>query len=74
MRAKGCARRYINGNPKNEALYEPAKQLDTLATLDMGQAGQQQVGYFHVHRDDVDWVFVDHACYHRPGMMINPKP
>ena len=23
-----------------------------------------QVGYFHCYRDGVDFVFVDHGCYH----------
>ncbi|KAK8968109.1 hypothetical protein KSP40_PGU014736 [Platanthera guangdongensis] len=29
--------------------------------------GQQEVGFFHEYRAGVDWVFVDHPSYHRPG-------
>lgn len=29
--------------------------------------GAQEVGFFHQYKDGVDWVFVDHRAYHRPG-------
>ncbi|KAL9240543.1 hypothetical protein vseg_014750 [Gypsophila vaccaria] len=29
--------------------------------------GQQEVAFFHEYRAGVDWVFVDHPSYHRPG-------
>ncbi|XP_077251318.1 glycogen/starch synthases, ADP-glucose type [Tasmannia lanceolata] len=29
--------------------------------------GEQEVAFFHQYRDGVDWVFVDHPSYHRPG-------
>ncbi|KAG6391547.1 hypothetical protein SASPL_149303 [Salvia splendens] len=29
--------------------------------------GVQEVGLFHEYRAGVDWVFVDHPSYHRPG-------
>eukprot|EP00246_Nothoceros_aenigmaticus_P016311 TRINITY_DN731_c0_g1_i1.p1 TRINITY_DN731_c0_g1~~TRINITY_DN731_c0_g1_i1.p1 ORF type:complete len:498 (+),score=77.34 TRINITY_DN731_c0_g1_i1:225-1718(+) len=29
--------------------------------------GQHEVAYFHEYRAGVDWVFVDHPSYHRPG-------
>ncbi|CAI0452455.1 unnamed protein product [Linum tenue] len=29
--------------------------------------GEQEVAFFHEYRDLVDWVFVDHPSYHRPG-------
>ncbi|KAI3457998.1 hypothetical protein Pfo_014661 [Paulownia fortunei] len=29
--------------------------------------GVQEVGFFHEYRAGVDWVFVDHPSYHRPG-------
>ncbi|RAL51464.1 hypothetical protein DM860_010966 [Cuscuta australis] len=29
--------------------------------------GEQEVSFFHEYREGVDWVFVDHPSYHRPG-------
>ncbi|KAL5225683.1 hypothetical protein ABZP36_012322 [Zizania latifolia] len=29
--------------------------------------GEHEVTFFHEYRDSVDWVFVDHSSYHRPG-------
>ncbi|KAH9609215.1 hypothetical protein KSS87_000475 [Heliosperma pusillum] len=29
--------------------------------------GEQEVAFFHEYRAGVDWVFVDHLSYHRPG-------
>ncbi|KAF4380381.1 hypothetical protein F8388_024674 [Cannabis sativa] len=29
--------------------------------------GVQEVGFFHEYKEGVDWVFVDHPAYHRPG-------
>ncbi|KAK9724826.1 hypothetical protein RND81_05G101200 [Saponaria officinalis] len=29
--------------------------------------GEQEVAFFHEYRAGVDWVFVDHQSYHRPG-------
>ncbi|XP_044462012.1 starch synthase 1, chloroplastic/amyloplastic isoform X2 [Mangifera indica] len=29
--------------------------------------GEQEVSFFHEYREGVDWVFVDHPAYHRPG-------
>jgi hypothetical protein len=26
-----------------------------------------EVRFWHQRRDDVDWVFVDHICFNRPG-------
>ena len=48
-------------------MYDCAKDTRQTAVLEMGQCGQQTVGFFHCHRDHVDWVFVDHASYHRAG-------
>lgn len=58
--------RYQHGT-KADALYEPSKPLETRAKLDLGASGQHEVGYYHLHRDGVDWVFVDHPCYQRAG-------
>jgi hypothetical protein len=30
----------------------------------------QEVSYFHYHHENVDFVFVDHPCYHRPGQWV----
>ncbi|KAE8725361.1 Soluble starch synthase 1 [Hibiscus syriacus] len=29
--------------------------------------GEQEVAFFHEYKNGVDWVFVDHPSYHRPG-------
>nr|XP_043633783.1 soluble starch synthase 1, chloroplastic/amyloplastic [Erigeron canadensis] len=29
--------------------------------------GVHEIDFFHEYREGVDWVFVDHPCYHRPG-------
>ncbi|XP_011044647.1 PREDICTED: starch synthase 1, chloroplastic/amyloplastic isoform X1 [Populus euphratica] len=29
--------------------------------------GEQEVAFFHEYREGVDWVFLDHPSYHRPG-------
>ncbi|CAO2838614.1 unnamed protein product [Amaranthus hypochondriacus] len=29
--------------------------------------GPQEVAFFHEYKNGVDWVFVDHLSYHRPG-------
>ena len=59
--------RYQHGVAELDSLYEPVEDLQTSVKLDLGQSGQQTVSYFHLHRDHVDWVFVDHPAYHRPG-------
>lgn len=59
--------RYQHGNAKTDPLYDPAEDLQVSTTLDMGQSGQQHVKYYHLHKDNVDWVFVDHPSYHRSG-------
>lgn len=28
---------------------------------------QVTVNYYHTHQQGVDWVFVDHPCFQRPG-------
>ncbi|KAG6484028.1 starch synthase 1, chloroplastic/amyloplastic-like [Zingiber officinale] len=29
--------------------------------------GEHEISFFHEYREGVDWVFVDHPAYHRPG-------
>lgn len=60
-----CVRRYMNG--KSDKLYEGAFDTGCRVSLDMGACGLQEVAFFHQHSDNVDWVFVDHPSYHRPG-------
>ncbi|CAN6202434.1 unnamed protein product [Urochloa humidicola] len=35
--------------------------------------GSHEVTFFHEYRDSVDWVFVDHPSYHRPGNLYGDK-
>ena len=60
--------RYLNGTD-NDKLYDAAQPMGSKASLDLGNAGVHEVEYYHLHKDNVDWVFVDHAVYHRKGKM-----
>ena len=40
------------------------------AELALGSCGPQSAGFFHLHRDSVDWVFVDNPVFHRPGASV----
>ncbi|VAI82794.1 unnamed protein product [Triticum turgidum subsp. durum] len=58
--------RYLNGSSdKNyaKALYT-AKHIKIPCF-----GGSHEVTFFHEYRDNVDWVFVDHPSYHRPGSL-----
>uniref|UniRef100_A0A8R7VFQ9 Starch synthase, chloroplastic/amyloplastic n=2 Tax=Triticum urartu TaxID=4572 RepID=A0A8R7VFQ9_TRIUA len=58
--------RYLNGSSdKNyaKALYT-AKHIQIPCF-----GGSHEVTFFHEYRDNVDWVFVDHPSYHRPGSL-----
>ena len=61
-------RRYLNGTKADE-LFALAEDLGQKVWVDMGACGWQEVGFFHLHRDGVDWVFVDHPSYQRPGAL-----
>ena len=37
------------------------------AELVLGNCGPQTAGFYHLHRDLVDWVFIDNPVFHRPG-------
>ena len=63
-------RRYLNG--VSDALYKGALDTGTRVRLDLGACGVQEAGFFHQHRDAVDWVFVDHPAYHRAGALQEP--
>lgn len=59
--------RYLLGQHPPSDLYAGVTQISGPITLDLLQGGRHTVTYHHCHRDHVDWVFVDHMCYHRPG-------
>lgn len=59
-------------NGKSDKLYEGAFDTGCRVSLDMGACGLQEVAFFHQHSDNVDWVFVDHPSYHRPGVPLLP--
>ncbi|KAL2634074.1 hypothetical protein R1flu_005553 [Riccia fluitans] len=57
--------RYQNGT-ESDALYQAA--FDAQCRIQVGCfGGLHEVAYFHEYRAGVDWVFVDHPSYHRPG-------
>lgn len=55
---------------KADKLYDGAKLLDVKSQLDLGECGVQEVAFYHEHRGSVDFVFVDHPVYHRPGVLL----
>lgn len=57
--------RYQNGTPADDK-FASAVDLDCPIKIHCF-GGVQDVGFFHEYRDGVDWVFVDHPSYHRPG-------
>ena len=60
--------RYQRGVDLDTAIAE-ADDTGVEATLELGTAGLNTVRYFHTYRGGVDWVFVDHPSYHRPGSL-----
>ena len=59
------APRYQNGS-KSDVLYDGA--FDTCVKSKVGCfGGEQEVGFFHQIKNDVDYVFVDHPSFHRKG-------
>ncbi|CAN4085707.1 unnamed protein product [Withania somnifera] len=57
--------RYLNGGPSDKK-YANSVDLDVRATIHCFR-GAQEVAFYHEYREGVDWVFVDHPSYHRPG-------
>eukprot|EP00271_Cylindrocystis_brebissonii_P006532 TRINITY_DN19307_c0_g1_i1.p1 TRINITY_DN19307_c0_g1~~TRINITY_DN19307_c0_g1_i1.p1 ORF type:complete len:750 (-),score=100.20 TRINITY_DN19307_c0_g1_i1:1340-3589(-) len=58
------APRYMNG--VTDDLY--ASAFDCQCRIKIGCfSAEHEVAYFHEFRDGVDFVFVDHPAYHRPG-------
>ncbi|KAG0499182.1 hypothetical protein HPP92_003873 [Vanilla planifolia] len=56
--------RYLNGVSDNA--YAAAVDTGVRKKLPCFE-GKPEVGFFHEYRAGVDWVFVDHPSYHRPG-------
>eukprot|EP00252_Welwitschia_mirabilis_P007253 TRINITY_DN18476_c0_g1_i1.p1 TRINITY_DN18476_c0_g1~~TRINITY_DN18476_c0_g1_i1.p1 ORF type:complete len:701 (+),score=137.24 TRINITY_DN18476_c0_g1_i1:522-2624(+) len=56
--------RYMNG--LTDERYSAAFDVQCRITINCFE-GTHEVAYFHEYRDGVDWVFVDHPSYHRPG-------
>ena len=59
------APRYLNFSAADR-LYDGA--FDTQCRIRVNcYGGSHEVGFFHQFKDGVDYVFVDHGCFHRPG-------
>ncbi|KAL3693628.1 hypothetical protein R1sor_007279 [Riccia sorocarpa] len=57
--------RYQNGT-ENDEFFKGA--FDVQCRIQVGCfGGLHEVAFFHEYRAGVDWVFVDHPSYHRPG-------
>ncbi|KAK9291369.1 hypothetical protein L1049_019315 [Liquidambar formosana] len=57
--------RYLNGTSSDKR-FSSALDLDCHIKISCF-GGMQSVAFFHEYREGVDWVFVDHPSYHRPG-------
>ncbi|XP_061998143.1 soluble starch synthase 1, chloroplastic/amyloplastic [Rosa rugosa] len=56
--------RYLNGSPADKKF---SGAIDVGHTNVICFGGEQEVAFFHEYREGVDWVFVDHPSFHRPG-------
>ncbi|KAL5989388.1 Pentafunctional AROM polypeptide [Asimina triloba] len=56
--------RYLNG--VSDDVYSGASDCNCHHKV-LCFGGEHEVAFFHEYRGGVDWVFVDHSCYHRPG-------
>ncbi|CAJ1974406.1 unnamed protein product [Sphenostylis stenocarpa] len=63
--------RYIHGTAEDDK-FAGAVDLDRCTKV-MCFGGAQEVGFFHEFREGVDWVFVDHPSFHRPGNPYGDK-
>ncbi|KAK2658741.1 hypothetical protein Ddye_005274 [Dipteronia dyeriana] len=57
--------RYLNGTAGDKK-FAAAVDVDCPIKIPCF-GGVQEVSFFHEYREGVDWVFVDHSSYHRPG-------
>ncbi|PIN27121.1 Starch synthase [Handroanthus impetiginosus] len=56
--------RYLDGSSNQK--FANAVEMEQRAKI-YCFGGVQEVGFFHEYRAGVDWIFVDHPSYHRPG-------
>ncbi|XP_059629022.1 soluble starch synthase 1, chloroplastic/amyloplastic [Cornus florida] len=57
--------RYLHGGPSDKN-YAGASDLECCIKIFCFE-GEQEVSFYHEYRAGVDWVFVDHPSYQRPG-------
>ncbi|KAL7230018.1 hypothetical protein ACSBR2_008545 [Camellia fascicularis] len=57
--------RYLHGGPSDKNFSGTSDVGCGIKVYCFG--GAQEVAFFHEYRAGVDWVFVDHPSYHRPG-------
>jgi starch synthase len=57
--------RYLHGGPSDKNFNGASEVGSPTKIYCFG--GEQEVRFFHEYRAGVDWVFVDHPSYHRPG-------
>lgn len=57
--------RYLNGG-KDADKYQAAQALGSPAWVELN-GSWHEIKFHHLHLHNVDWVFVDHVCFHRPG-------
>ncbi|GLT63661.1 hypothetical protein SLA2020_362070 [Shorea laevis] len=57
--------RYLNGTDSDKSFASALDLNQQIKIFCFG--GAQEVAFFHEYRDGVDWVFIDHPSYHRPG-------
>ncbi|KAM0939561.1 putative starch synthase [Dioscorea sansibarensis] len=62
--------RYLNGT--RDGHYASVKDLEKRINVSCF-GGEQQVAFFHEYRAGVDWVFVDHPSYRRPGSLYGDE-
>ncbi|KAF7149286.1 hypothetical protein RHSIM_Rhsim03G0209200 [Rhododendron simsii] len=63
--------RYLHGGPSDKKFAGASEVGSPTKIYCFG--GEQEVGFFHEFRAGVDWVFVDHPSYHRPGNPYGDK-
>ncbi|OVA14714.1 Glycosyl transferase [Macleaya cordata] len=63
--------RYVSGSPSDK-IYAGAIDVQCRIKISCFEA-QHEVAFFHEYRAGVDWVFVDHPSYHRPGNPYGDK-
>ncbi|XP_072982042.1 soluble starch synthase 1, chloroplastic/amyloplastic isoform X1 [Typha latifolia] len=56
--------RYLNG--VSDKIFSEAIDIGRRIKVSCF-GGEHEVAFFHENREGVDWVFVDHPSYHRPG-------